>query len=99
MTVYLWCLIGSVVLSGALLVWAWLTGRERASGAHRPEHTAANRTGETEPLGWAPGPVSEWPWGQRPSRYMLDERGHLTGPLSDPHEWMRSVLRRIDRQH
>jgi hypothetical protein len=83
MTVELWALAGVLLLSGALCVWAWATGRPgQISGLHRID-------GETRPL--------EWNWIDDDWEVRSRREGHGAGrkrwhdenpwPDDGPHGW------------
>lgn len=91
----------------ALIAYAiveWLRDRraERREKRERAEHVGTWPEWTLEVL-----PISQWPWGQQPARYMFDPEGYVAGPLGDPEGWIaanrsniehgfRTTLRRVE---
>lgn len=99
MTWELWAL--SVVLAVAVLLVGYALLPDRPVTAprsdHQPEHAQWRMDSPTWRLGaQLPGPVTEWPWGQAPARFMYDWHGNLVGPIPEPLAWMREQLLQVD---
>jgi hypothetical protein len=56
----------------------------------------AGHLSDPQPVLHLLGPVSEWPWGQKPGPWMIDPTGHLAGPLAYPEGWIAAHRSNID---
>lgn len=98
----LWALSAILGIGVLMIGYAALPDRTptaRRHPEHQPVHAAWRMDSATENLGaQVPGPVSEWPWGQQPARFMYDRRGQLTDTLGDPLGWMAAERQRIAQE-
>lgn len=92
MSGYVWAFIGAVIggFVGSVGLGLLRRRKRKPAPAERATKVATTPT--------LPGPVEEWPWGQKPSTWMLDPSGHLAGPLSNPEGWMAAHRSHYDKK-
>lgn len=92
-----------VALVAYALVGLWRDRRAEKAEQHAMQNLQLLRTPGPNHL----GPLEQWPWGQKPAKYMIDPEGYVAGPIGNIDGWIaahrgnveqgiRTELRRVE---